>query len=650
MPARHTFVFGVVLIALGVAGAARGPEQEAPAPASSLVRTEFFASLDGQPVLDLAVDDVQVLEDGTPQVLERFDLVRPHESAEGLSVVVFVDTYHTPLEGARPPRAALARALEEGLPPGARVALTSPELVASDLTFGSRADAVSALSQPDWSWVRRAGAPSVDPKEALYDGCFAGERGGAERSGEMKARRREKATLDALEDLLAHVDGLALQRTLVLLASDGWRMFSENESLARPPRARGGVSTPFGRVGGGRPDPPAVSGVSRVECEADLRALARLDHSQRLRQLSEVANRSLVAFVAVSSAGLGYAEPVSAAGSSAGQSREAGLDSLRFLADNTMGAAATTASPNTPLSGRLAAEAQPYYLVRYRSTNAKLDGRFRTISARTTRAGVRVRARRGYRGATAEEVLSRRSGETRRDRSRLEAAPPINPAAAPSFRIRTAAWASTSGSSFWVVGELEPRLRRELVWSGTVKAEVTVLSADGGVVVTRVLDVQPDQNSFGVRVPEQGDIPDAEYAVRVRIFPEADTTVTLSGTARVALARAPRGLSEPLVWRRGPSTGPRFVQTATSRFQRQDRLRLEFATRLDGTPIGRLVDRAGNVLQVPVVAQSRPDEDEVGLRWVVAEVALAPLAQGEYEVEVEVPSGGTHNFRFSLVP
>ena len=232
----------------------------------------------------------------------------------------------------------------------------------------------------------------------------------------------------------------------------------------------------------------------------------------------------------------------------------------------------------------------------------------------------------------------------------MDAEPPTNPAAAPSFRIRTAAWASTSGSLFWLVGELEPRLRRELVWSGTVKAEVTVLSADGRTVVTRLLDVSSTENSFAIRVPEEGDIPDAEYAVRVRVSPEADANVALSDTARVLLARAPRGLSEPLVWRRGPSTGPRFVQTATSRFQRQDRLRLEFATRLDSAPAGRLVDRAGSMLQVPVVVTSRSDEAEGGLRWIVAEVALAPLAQGEYEVEVEVPSGGTHSFKFTLVP
>ena len=111
--------------------------------------------------------------------------------------------------------------------------------------------------------------------------------------------------------------------------------------------------------------------------------------------------------------------------------------------------------------------------------------------------------------------------------------------------------------------------------------------------------MSPSENSFALRVPEQGEMADEDYAVRVRVYPEGDASVALTDTARVALGRAPRGLSEPLVWRRGPTTGPRYVQTATTRFRREDRLRLEFATRLDGAPQARLVDRTGSPLQVP---------------------------------------------------
>ena len=79
-------------------------------------------------------------------------------------------------------------------------------------------------------------------------------------------------------------------------------------------------------------------------------------------------------------------------------------------------------------------------------------------------------------------------------------------------------------------------------------------------------------------------------------------------------------------------------------------MRLEFATLLDGTPSARLVDRVGSPLQVPVTATTRADAGDEGLRWVVAEVALAPLAAGDYEMELELTGGASHSFPFSVVP
>ena len=92
-----------------------------------------------------------------------------------------------------------------------------------------------------------------------------------------------------------------------------------------------------------------------------------------------------------------------------------------------------------------------------------------------------------------------------------------------------------------LLAELDPRLKRDLVWSAIVKAEVTVMAGDGKQLFTKVLDVPAAENSFALRVPEQGEIPDEDYAVRVRIYPEGDQSVALSDTARVALGRAPRG-------------------------------------------------------------------------------------------------------------
>ena len=85
------------------------------------------------------------------------------------------------------------------------------------------------------------------------------------------------------------------------------------------------------------------------------------------------------------------------------------------------------------------------------------------------------------------------------------------------------------------------------------------------------------------------------------------------------------------MWRRGPSTGPKYVKTADPRFQRSDRMRLEFATSANGAT-ARLLDRAGKPLQVPVQVTERTDAD--GIRWIVADVTLAPLAASDYAIEV----------------
>ncbi len=335
---------------------------------------------------------------------------------------------------------------------------------------------------------------------------------------------------------------------------------------------------------------------------------------------------------------------------SAARARDAQVDSLRFIADNTGGAALTVPGERGGLAARLESEHAPYYLVAYRPTSTTLDGRFRTWSARTTRPGARVRVRRGYRGPTAENLLSNRDERRRREGADATLGVPATAATRSPFNIRTAAWANPSGGSFWIVGELDARLRRELVWTSNVKAEVTVLAADGSPVLSTTIDVPPTDAAFAVRVPERDGADVSDYAVRVRIYPEADTSLSFSDTARVSMGRAPRGLSEPLVWHRGPGTGPRFVQTTATRFQRQERVRLELATLLDGKPSARLVDRVGNPLQVPVTASIRTDEQDPNLRWVVAEVALAPLAPGNYEVELELTASTRHSFLFSVVP
>src|SRR5690606_26782725 len=82
------------------------------------------------------------------------------------------------------------------------------------------------------------------------------------------------------------------------------------------------------------------------------------------------------------------------------------LESLHNLAVGTDGLAVVSSNDLHRGLERIAADLTSYYLLGYHSTNTKLDGRYRRLEVKVKRPGVNVRARRGYRGPTAEEVAA----------------------------------------------------------------------------------------------------------------------------------------------------------------------------------------------------------------------------------------------------
>jgi hypothetical protein len=69
-------------------------------------------------------------------------------------------------------------------------------------------------------------------------------------------------------------------------------------------------------------------------------------------------------------------------------------------------------------------------------------------------------------------------------------------------------------------------------------------------------------------------------------------------------------------------------------FSRSERARLETPLSADDKPgAGRLLDRNGQPLQVPVAVTERVDA-ESGQRWLVGEITLAALGAGDYAIEL----------------
>jgi hypothetical protein len=117
--------------------------------------------------------------------------------------------------------------------------------------------------------------------------------------------------------------------------------------------------------------------------------------------------------------------------------------------------------------------------------------------------------------------------------------------------------------------------------------------------------------------------------VRARAAP-APPAIPLADAVRLDVGAEP---PQPLLFRRGPSTGNRLQPAADFRFSRTERVRLEVPLPPGASPgAGRLLDRAGQPLPIPVTVGERTDT-ATGQRWLTADLVLAPLAAGDYVVE-----------------
>jgi VWFA-related protein len=665
--ARVTLVAFLTLLTASVV-AQQQTQQPTPQPTfrtgANYVRVDMYASKDGKPIEDLKQDEVEILEDGKPQTIDSFEHVKvrtliPEElRKEPTSVtesrqmaadprarifVIFLDTYHTQVEGSGNIRQPLTKFLERVLGADDMVAVMTPEMGASDIAFSRKADIISKMLQREWYWGRRERIADDDEREDLYKSCYGLDSAVAK---ELKDRRREKLTLDALEDLMIHLAGVREERKAILTFTEGWRLYTKNTELAQ--------SNTNDRVRPGdvlfRPPvaPPSdrgnLSSSLKVQCEADRMALALMDDEQRLRDLTQIANRGNVTFYPVYARGLvAFDSPIGPDYPpdiiTDAKILKARQDSMRFLADETDGTAIINTNNIAGMLQRIADDLSSYYLMGYYATNTKTDGRYRSISVRLKRPGIMVRARKGYRAFTADEVERGAAASTPKSAAAASVASALTPVVSVSaraqFRIRAASWAHASGSAsegaMWVVGELDSQTRRLPAWSRGAQADVAVIAPNGQQVASQKLDLKPGESAFSLQVPESGGVAPGDYTVRVRLRSPVEGELGLSDTTRVAV-KASNSLGEAVLWRRGASTGPQYVRTADPRFQRSDRLRLEMATSSSEAVTARLIDRNGSVMTVQPQISERPDPSGQ-FKWIVIDLTLAPFAAGDYAVD-----------------
>jgi len=596
----------------------------------------------GAPVDDLTQNDFEILEDKAPRPIERFAHV-VSGAGRPRAFVVFLDSGHLVVDDRHRLFEPLVGALDRVIGEGDLIAVMTPTMRGKDVTFVPKSGSVRGVLEKYWPW---GGADKVgaikDPLDDLYRTCYPPAKEG-QVAVEMIDRSREKTTLGALERLAARLRGLREPRTAVLTITDGWTILKPDGGLARPiltsgrPRTVPGSFVPGGKAGG---QDAAATKRQPTPCDPDRLDLAQFDGESRVERLMDEANAAGASFYPIGGAAL------VADASLKRNARE--TDSLRALARATDAVAAVSGAELEAAVARIASDLKSYYVIGYRSP-AAADGKAHAIDVRVTRPGVDVRARRGYLvPADVAATAAPGGGEARVTRDDMdEALEPLDGLSRDvPFRLdAVSGWTPSGAAAFWVVGEVAGASAGD--WLGGADGDLTLTDSSRATVASAHLQVDPGVRSFRVALtPPTAPAPGA-FDVRVKIE-SPGAAKPIDQTTHVVLPRAPEGTGV-VIYRRGPTTGNKYLPTANRRFRRSDRIRVEVPVGGSVTdPTARLLDRAGAPKPVPVAASVRDDPD--GSRWLVAELALVPLAAGDYVIEVKGGAGTRVLVPFRMVP
>jgi VWFA-related protein len=644
---------------------------------ANYVRVDIYPTRDGAPLPDLRQDEVEIFENGVRQTIEQFEhvvvraagpqetRVEPNTVAESRSMaessrarlfVLFLDTYHVDVAASHNIRRPLVEALDRVIGQDDLVGVMTPEMSARDVTFARRTTSIDGFLTRHWHWGERDRLTPPDREDQDYGFCYPNSSDPRDQcrdqngiAAEMIDRRHEKRSLDALQDLVRFLRGVREERKAVLAISNGWLLYRPNHQLMRPLSCHGvptgpsvGIDPRTGRL---TSKPTDTAGALNSTCETDRLMLAQIDDERQFREMLDEANRANTSFYPVDPRGLAaFDTPIVRLDVPGGpppmtplavdRAMLAGrLTSLRTLADATDGLAIVDSNDLAGGLQRVVSDLSSYYLLGYYS-NGKLDGRFHSITVRVKRPGVNVRARRGYLAATATAVATARAEAAPSPTVMAEAAA-IAVALAPLGALArdvpiklhaVSGWKPGNSAAVWMVGELGAGDE----WKSGAEADVMLTSTAGGATVASArAHVDAGVRSFRVSFTPGEPLVPGEYTVRLRARSGLSSTAS-NETLSVAVAPQPQA-SGVLFVRRGPTTGNREMPTADLRFRRSEHIRVELPEAA-GPVTARLLDRMGKPLAIPVVMAAREDSD--GSRWVTAELALAPLAAGDYIIEL----------------
>jgi VWFA-related protein len=645
---------------------------------ANFVRVDVYPLKDGKPLLGLRAEDFEVYEDGTAQKIDTFehvvvrpagpqaDRIEPGSQRESLQAaanprnrvfVIFLDTPHVMIDSAHRINEPLIRLIDRILGPDDLVGVMTPAMAASQVVLARKTLVIEDSLRRNWAWGDRF-TLQRDKREQNYLDCFPPleeeiTRRESVLASEMIARKRERATLEALEDLVRYLRTIREERKAILTVTEGWLLYRENPAMMKLREGKNYKEAVPGvepiRVGPGgtlghkdRSDHPEA--MTLTECNADRMKLATMNNERYFREIMDEANFANASFYPIDPRGLAAfdnpigPDPPPPITVDAAMLRNR-IEAMQTLASNTDGMAVVNSNDLDAGLRRISDDLTSYYLLGYSSTNTKLDGRFRSLRVRVKQPGVEVRARRGYKAATESEVTAARKAA---DAPVPEATLAVRTAldklnrVRPETRFRIHAITSAGDKPLiWIAGELQSLAGRpdDFVKGATVDIEAT----SGGTSTTTRVTLKPGERAFlttlALPAKAAGDI-----SLRARLAAVEGSVMPFTDTLRAEIASMK---GQPLLYRRSVSTGNRLQPTADFRFSRTERVRIEIPVGSEIKPgPGRVLDRAGVPLQVPVTTGERLDEAS-GQRWITADVSLAPLSLGDYAVEVQLTAATT---------
>lgn len=638
---------------------------------ANFVRVDAYPTRNGQPVLDLKAEEFEIFEDDKPQKIETFDhiLITPAgpeaQRSEPNTIeasrqaaanpknrvfVLFLDTPHVMIASAWNAREPLIRLIDRALGPDDLVGIMTPRMSANDVVLARKTSVVASGLRDIWPWGTR-GSLIEDERDRQYDTCYPMPYQ-KDVVAEMKARRKERDTLNAMRELVLYLRDLREERKAIVTVSEGWLLFTPNNDLNRlrtdpndPNHASEPIPSPtpitVGPDGRLTNKPQNVVGdyLDKSRCDAERMYLSQINDDMYFREILGEANRANATFYTVDPRGL----PVFDAPIEAGVPVTADFamlkhrqDTLHVLAENTDGFAVMNSNDLDAGLKRIANDLSSYYLLGYLSTNAKLDGKYHQIKVRVKRPGIDVRARKGYRSPTAEEVAAARTAAAAPVSSTASA---VNTAMAALSRLRPdsrfsmnavpmARAGSKQVSTILIAGELpQGQAGSAFAAGGTVALEVRAGTSTASSRVT----LAAGERTFAVPVTLSSPVESGQLDVRATLNATDPTASPFSDILSLDIATS---LGQPMVFRRGPSTGNRLLPAGSFQFSRTERVRLEFPMSADAKlGSGRLLDKTGQPLTLPVTIGERTDAQS-SQRWMTADVILAALGAGDYVIEI----------------